>query len=902
MLTNVLSNLGLLTLLAFLGSLLYRDWPPGETTRDRLARTLAAGAAGALLISTPLQLAPGVWGDLREVPTALIGLVLGPGWGVLAALPGLLVSVMRQEAWWPGVVGASATLLSAALLRRVVPLNTLGPWRSWWVVPLLFVASCAAQLRFGDGVPLQAGLALLLADSVSFVLVLLVLQSRLRLLRATFRFREEAHTDPLTGLANRRQLSLDQVHLHEGDHLMMIDIDHFKRLNDTYGHAEGDRVLQRLAALLSRSVRAGDRVYRVGGEEFALLLHRATPDAARRVAERCLAEVRREPASGPAITVSAGLSAKRPGESFEQVQARADALLYAAKASGRDRLVTDGAAPAERTATWQAVRGTLALLSSDREPQGQDWLSLLQAAVESVPGAQAGTLFVREEGDLVLRAQLGFSDVLLGHRHSVAAQQQWYAAGRPDWQEDWAAGRSRVMRGEEVRTATRIAGAVDHNPRAQAKFEQAGRLNDLSASLGVPVVVDGEVVALLNLDRFGPGPDESAGENAGQAFDEEAQAIAAEFAAQAALLLAARARRQREAARRRTQAALAQVAEGLRDATTTAEIIAAMTGTCQTLLGAQHIVSLRHDPDDGRLHFPGEAQPPLPHGAGLSGAALTARAVLRTADSRADPRVHPAERRAGGGLVPATGPALLVAPLLGHARPVGVLLMARERPFGEDDVDLARTVVSHGVTALERVAQLRTLQGLHQSTLRALGLALEARGLEPPGHTERLAHLAWHVGQALGLGPAQCRALREGAYLHDLGKLEVPRAVLLKAGELTPEEWLTVRLHAEAGEALARPIPHLSEQALSVIRSHHERWDGQGYPDGLAGEEIPYLARIFAVCEAFDQLTSNRPFRQAISADEALEEVRQSAGSQFDPQVVALFAALLTRGEVSPLR
>ncbi|MFC4424984.1 diguanylate cyclase domain-containing protein [Deinococcus navajonensis] len=897
MLTNVLSNLGLLTLLAFLGSLLYRDWPPGETRKDRLARTVAAGLAGALLSGTPLDLAPAISGDLRQVPTALIALALGPGWGLLAAVPGLLVAALTPVGLLQGLLSAAGTLLSAALLRRALPLNTLGTWQTWWVVPLLFVASSATLLG-SDRPHLQAALAQLLASSVAFVLVLLVLQSRLRLLRATFRFREEAHTDPLTGLANRRQLALDQVHLRDGDHLMMVDIDHFKRLNDTYGHAEGDRVLQRLAQLLSRSVRSGDRVYRVGGEEFALLLHTDTPDSARRVAERCLTEVRREPATGPAVTVSAGLSAKRRGETFEQVQARADALLYAAKASGRNRLVTDGAAQTDRTASWQAVRGTLALLSSDREPQAQDWLALLQAAVESVPGAQAGTLYVREDGDLVLRAQLGFSDVLLGHRHSLRAQQQWYAAGRPDWQDAWAAGQPRVMRGSEVRAATRAATAVDHNPRAQALFEKAGRLGDLAVTLGVPVVVDGEVVALLNLDRFDPGPDSAAGPEGGHAFDAEAQATAAEFAAQAALLLAARARRQREVARRRTQTALAQVAEGLRDATTSAEIIAAMTGTCQALLSAQSIVSLRYDRRDGRLHFPGEALPPLPQGAGLSGAALSARAVLRTADARLDARVHPAER-------PGQGPvasALLAAPLLGHAGPVGALLMARTESFGEDDVDLVRTVVSHGVTALERVAQLRTLQRLHQNTLRAMGLALEARGLEPAGHTERVAHLAWHVGRALGLGPAQCRALREGAYLHDLGKLEVPRAVLLKAGELTAEEWLTVREHAEAGEALARPIPHLSEQALSVIRSHHERWDGLGYPDGLAGDGIPYLARIFAVCEAYDQLTSHRPYRQAVSAEEALNEVQRHAGTQFDPQVVTQFTGLLRRGEVSPLR
>ncbi|MDL2345795.1 HD-GYP domain-containing protein [Deinococcus sp. MIMF12] len=153
---------------------------------------------------------------------------------------------------------------------------------------------------------------------------------------------------------------------------------------------------------------------------------------------------------------------------------------------------------------------------------------------------------------------------------------------------------------------------------------------------------------------------------------------------------------------------------------------------------------------------------------------------------------------------------------------------------------------------------------------------------------------AWagRLGRALGLDEAAQGHLRQGAYLHDIGKLSVPDGVLLKPGPLTSEERAQMQRHVLTGEALVRRIPGMPREVLEVVRSHHERWDGAGYPDGLAGEAIPRLARIFWVIDVFDALTQQRPYRAPLSVPGALALIRAEAGRQFDAGVVAAFLTL----------
>lgn len=177
--------------------------------------------------------------------------------------------------------------------------------------------------------------------------------------------------------------------------------------------------------------------------------------------------------------------------------------------------------------------------------------------------------------------------------------------------------------------------------------------------------------------------------------------------------------------------------------------------------------------------------------------------------------------------------------------------------------------------------------------LLGLGAALEARDFETGGHTRRVVEYASHLGHALGLPPEQLLALQQGAYLHDIGKLVIPDRILLKPGKLTPEEWAIMKTHSCRGGDIAKSIPTLTSGAVDVIHHHHERWDGAGYPDGLTGEEIPLVARIFSVCDVYDALTSARPYKEAWSRQEAKAEIERQAGKQFDPNVVQAFLPLV---------
>jgi putative nucleotidyltransferase with HDIG domain len=180
-----------------------------------------------------------------------------------------------------------------------------------------------------------------------------------------------------------------------------------------------------------------------------------------------------------------------------------------------------------------------------------------------------------------------------------------------------------------------------------------------------------------------------------------------------------------------------------------------------------------------------------------------------------------------------------------------------------------------------------------EGAIRALGLALEARDRETKGHTDRVSDLSVRIAQLLGIDGEQIRCVRWGAYLHDIGKISIPDSVLLKPGALDESEWELMRNHTIAGYEFAQQLGFLPDPTLGLVRHHHERWDGRGYPDRLSSEEIPLAARLFAACDVYDALTSERPYKRAWSASEALEEVQAQREKQFDPDVVDVFERAL---------
>ncbi len=179
-----------------------------------------------------------------------------------------------------------------------------------------------------------------------------------------------------------------------------------------------------------------------------------------------------------------------------------------------------------------------------------------------------------------------------------------------------------------------------------------------------------------------------------------------------------------------------------------------------------------------------------------------------------------------------------------------------------------------------------------EDAIKALGIAVESRDSEVKGHTNRVTDLAERVGQVLNLDVRGLDALRWGAYLHDLGKVATPDAILHKPGRLSSDEWQVMRRHAEAGYAIVQQLTFLPQAVRYTVLHHHERWDGKGYPHGLKGEAIPLTARIFAICDVYDALTSPRPYKSAWSHEDAIAEIVLQTGTQFDPQVVVAFLSM----------
>jgi len=181
--------------------------------------------------------------------------------------------------------------------------------------------------------------------------------------------------------------------------------------------------------------------------------------------------------------------------------------------------------------------------------------------------------------------------------------------------------------------------------------------------------------------------------------------------------------------------------------------------------------------------------------------------------------------------------------------------------------------------------------------LSMLTRAIEARDPHTQGHSARVTALAEEVARRLGWSEERLATLRIGGPLHDIGKLAVSDEVLCKEGRLDPDELDEIRQHPKIGARILLRMASLRE-AIPYVLYHHERWDGKGYPSGKAGEEIPVEARVLAVADAFDAMTSDRPYRRALSREEALAEVERCAGTQFDPKIARVFLDVFAEAEL----
>ena len=269
--------------------------------------------------------------------------------------------------------------------------------------------------------------------------------------------------------------------------------------------------------------------------------------------------------------------------------------------------------------------------------------------------------------------------------------------------------------------------------------------------------------------------------------------------------------------------------------------------------------------------------------------ALETRGVV-IVPSLDDPRLSQEERRE----MRRYGQRSFVAlPLVAHDKLIGVvdLLDHVEREFTEEEIATAEAVGQLVALALEHAQLYEEVKRLHVGNLRALSSALSAKDYYTLGHASRVAAYAAMLGRELGWPEERLQALENAAFLHDIGKIGVSDRVLLKAGPLTSEEWELVRQHPGISAEIVRPL--FDEELVAGVRHHHERFDGRGYPDGLAGEEIPPVARAMCVVDCYDAMSCQRPYRQALSYGQCLAELSSCSGTQFDPAMVKAFRRVL---------
>ncbi|MFZ5453152.1 MAG: HD domain-containing phosphohydrolase [Thermodesulfobacteriota bacterium] len=240
-------------------------------------------------------------------------------------------------------------------------------------------------------------------------------------------------------------------------------------------------------------------------------------------------------------------------------------------------------------------------------------------------------------------------------------------------------------------------------------------------------------------------------------------------------------------------------------------------------------------------------------------------------------------------------PPILAVPVPQNGALGGVLLLSNrpERPLDQDDLNLVTMLAENPnlVSDTLVINEKNTISLLE--SIKALVRSLEARDPYTGQHSARVTEIVSHFGRHLGLPPEELESLKTASYLHDIGKVGISDFILLKPGPLTQDERLIIETHPLIGGKIVEPLG-LRPQEKDVILYHHERWDGRGYPQGLAGEEIPFACRLLTLADVYDALTTDRPYRHRCSIAKALEEIRAHAGTQFDPELTLEFVDMLS--------
>jgi diguanylate cyclase (GGDEF)-like protein len=701
------------------------------------------------------------------------------------------------------------------------------------------------------------------------------------------RLEYQAQTDWLTGLYNHRYFherlrseltrasrSRDSVAV------LMLDIDDFKRVNDVYGHGWGDQVLTELADILRGALRGSDVVCRLGGEEFGVIM--ASCDAgdalnlARRLTDR-LAEVEFEPAGK--ITISVGIS-QGPEHAMNprELVACSEAAMMTAKARGKNQIVLFEEETTERPEGKPA---------SGRDVRSIAHLKMLQ----SLAGKLNRLNDVHKIGDVIadeLRLLIDYHNCrvsVIEGEEIVPIAFRGELVSRDGEHVDLP--RTKVGEGITGRAAaTGEPQLVGNTLECEYAVMIPGTHTIEESLVAVPLCYGTRVIGVVVVAKLGV-----------EQFDEDDVRLLEVLAGHASVALENA--RLYEAQRREAAhlKALLEFTGAITQAVTPAAIGAETVRAASRMLGGKNCALwLPGEDGDFRIeaHSDYDDDPAL---RSMLDVSLGAKAVREVLGDRTEPFVLSAEEaeRAAPSPVGLSWPDLALAPLRGDEAVEGFISVREPAVGSEHSTDeilrLLAGISDQAAVALERARSFENLEDTFVSTVEALANALEANDEYTSSHTRWITDMALRVGAELGFDGEALKRLELGALFHDIGKIGIPTSILLKPGPLSPDERKIIETHPELGERILEPIDRLAE-VRGVVRSCHERWDGAGYPDGKAGEQIPLEARIILVCDAFHAMTTDRPYRKRLGIEEACRRLAEGAGTQFDPAVVDVFLGL----------
>jgi diguanylate cyclase (GGDEF)-like protein len=690
------------------------------------------------------------------------------------------------------------------------------------------------------------------------------------------RLEHQAMTDPLTGLFNHRafherlrQALATASRSHEAVSVLMLDIDDFKRVNDIYGHGAGDEILRGLADTLKDAVRSSDVVYRLGGEEFAIVITSRSPEHAETLARRVVARVEAtdfDPARR--ITISVGL-ARGPEHAMNprELVACAEAAMMSAKARGKNQIVL-------------YEEGTMERPGGEPAPSARDVRSVAHMKMLQSLGGKLNRLNdVKQIGNVIateLRALIDYHNCRVslvdGDDVIPIAFVGQFTSETREPMEILACKVGEGITGRVAQSGESLLIADAANCEFARILPGTDSIDE--SQVVVPLTFGTRVVGVIVISKLGLNQ-----------FDEDDVRLIEVLAGHAAVALENAGLY--EAARREAERATALLefsrqlssAEGM-DAVVDriVELSARTLGSPRASLWYQDAVG-------------GDVRVRATHGYSELDEERLGRMTFPHELAHQEPFVVTGEFEAA------------IAPLTLDGGRLGCIAVSppTNGDFNERQLRLLAGIAHQSKLALANAGNFNTLERTFLETVEALANALEANDEYTSSHARWITDLSLKVGEELGLEGPSLKRLELGALFHDIGKIGIPETILSKPGPLTPDERKVVEMHPELGEKIIAPIDRL-EEVRPIVRHCHERFDGDGYPDRLRGEEIPIEARIILVCDAYHAMTTDRPYRKRLPKSEALRRLKEAAGTQFDPRVVEVCVRLLASGGVDAIQ